>query len=342
MTPLRSLRAPRHARRGPLDARAVRGRSAIAAHDQHDRDALGRRHPLAQRTLPAVDRRRAAWSPGSRLVRAGARAVRRSCAQRLGGRARRHATRAAARRLPDRSAAARRRSQRAARAPRARVGARARQGRRSRARPEDAARRAGAGSRARRGARATRELAATIGAAGRADAAADRLPPRARARGRLGRDAGRALLGARRRPKGSRARCCGCTPAAASRSTSRVAGDARRPRASARISTRCSATCSTTPASGRARASRSTSAHDGDGVVITVDDDGPGLDAGDARGGAAARRARRRGRAGLRASASRSCAIWPSCTADRSRSARRRSAASARGCICRPLDRATV
>ena len=85
------------------------------------------------------------------------------------------------------------------------------------------------------------ELAATIGAAGRAHAAADRLSPRARARRRLGRDARRALLGRATSAEGPRAHAASaCTPTAASRSTSTspathaVRGAARGPRRDAR------------------------------------------------------------------------------------------------------------
>ena len=178
------------------------------------------------------------------------------------------------RRVSERSAAARRRPQRAARAPRADGDPRDRQGRRSRARTEDAAGRARPGSRARRG-RGAAGPRRRDRPAGRAHAAADRLPPRARAGGRIGRDVGRPLRRSRRRPKGCRARCCGCTPDEASRSK-RGSTRCTPSSASARISTRCSATSSTTRASGRARASTITSTP-GDGVVaIAVDDDGPG------------------------------------------------------------------
>ena len=114
-----------------------------------------------------------------------------------------------------------------------------------------------------------------------------------------------------------------------------VESRARRPRPSARISTRCSATCSTTPASGPGRASRlrpppSRLGHRHHGGRRWAG--AGGVDAGR---GAAARRARRRSGAGLRAWASRSSAIWPSCTADRSRWSPRPPAVSAPGFSCR-------
>ena len=176
---------------------------------------------------------------------------------------------------------------------------RGRQGRRSRARPEDAARRAGAGSGAASGGRPHR--------AGRRRSAS-----------RWSGCGGRSTITSRTRAPPPPAR----HPALAARSLASAQGAdahaaaaARRPRlaicrahrrattscaVSARTSTRCSATCSTTPANGRARASRSPRRQKNGGVAIIVDDDGPGLRCGDARGGAAARRPRRRGRARFR------------------------------------------
>ena len=131
------------------------------------------------------------------------------------------------------------------------------QGRRSRARLEDAAGGPRAGSRARGGRRPARARGGDR-AAGRTDAAADRLSPGARARRRArARAAGVARVGRGRRPKGSRARCSACTPIAASRFELDVAPDASSSAWRAKISTRCSATCSTTRASGRGRVSSS-------------------------------------------------------------------------------------
>ena len=114
-------------------------------------------------------------------------------------------------------------------------------------------------------------------AAGRAHAAAGRLSPRARARRRVRRDAGRALLAS-------------CESAEGLARTLRrlhadrgLAIDVRSRRrimrcaASAKISTRCSATCSTTPASGRGPRHDRLDAERNGVIAIIVDDDGPGL-----------------------------------------------------------------
>ena len=157
--------------------------------------------------------------------------------------------------LPRRSAAARQRPQRAARPPRAGGQARRRESRRPRARPEDAARRPVARSRTRRR-RGQHELAAGRQPAGGADAATGRIAPRARARSRVRAPRPAPDARSRSRRRGWRGRCSGSTPIAGSPSTS-ACPPSIPSAASARTSTRCSAICSTTPASGDAPACRS-------------------------------------------------------------------------------------
>ena len=223
-------------------------------------------------------RRRRAWSRAS--SHGAARRCRRSttCA-RGSSDVRDGRDRAARRALSERSAAARRRSQRAARrTASSAVGARGREGRRSRARPEDAARRARAGGRARRRGRARtswprrsaqqvermrRQIdyhlaharAAASGATPGARCAVARRRPRGSSRTLLRLHAERGLaidVAGRRRARGPR-------PARGSRR------DARQP---ARQRLQVGAVA-------RRRSRRRATATR---VVITVDDDGPGLE----------------------------------------------------------------
>ena len=113
--------------------------------------------------------------------------------------------------------------------------------------------------------------------AGRPHASADRPSPRARAGGGVGRHAGRARRTWSSRPTAWCARC-----SASTRERGLAFDVARRrrgtrPRRIARISTRCWATCSTTPASGRRRASASTPLPHRPRVTVLIDDDGPGI-----------------------------------------------------------------
>ena len=158
------------------------------------------------------------------------------------------------------------------------VRAGAREGRRPRARPEDSARRPRAGGRAR-GGRGTsgdspdRSASRSSGCAGRSTTTSRTPAPPA-----SGAAPGSALLRRATRRTVSRARCCGSTPAAASRSRSDVPrdhafrGEARGPRRDARQPPRQRLQVGEV-----ARHDRVDAEADGR-VVITVDDDGPGLD----------------------------------------------------------------
>ena len=219
-----------------------------------------------------------------------------------------------------------------ARTPRA-DGTRARrQGRRSRARIEDAA----------GGARAARPSAAEAAgpararrgdrAAGRTHAPADRLSPGACARGRVRGDGRRALLG---RGLGRRRSRAPAAPPRRPRPDDRRAGVApitscagQREDLDEMLGNLLDNACKWARSQRRRHPLPAPTSRD---RRSTVDDDGPGLDPIDARGGAAARRAGRRSGAWIRARTGDRARSRGSCTAVRFRSPKRLGEACARG-----------
>ena len=290
MTPLRSLRGRVMTRRRPLDARPLRRRSPFVLTLQHHR-RCGRWSSFIPHSDDCRRHRRGCMVAGLLQVRKGLApfnhlriAARRTCVT-----ARRAASTAA---IPPRCSRSSTISMRCSTIASSACGrAVAKAGDLAHGLKTPLAVLAHEADRAR-GGRAPRS-GRHDEPAGRSHAAPDRLSPRARARRRFGRDAGRTVPRSSSPPMGCRARCSACTPTAASRSTSRVAGAtpcaAQREDLDEMLGNLLDNACKWATHAGRRRRLDRRRRH----VVITVDDDGPGLDGVDAGGGAAARRAGR-------------------------------------------------